>query len=218
TPNGDGSGYTVTATAVCRYGGESYTFEAVSDLVQHTAPTCTESGRNKYEARFDDVPESYGVTRQIRFFVIPALGHDYVVFRVSEPTCTQGGKIYYLCTRCFNHTYEYIDQDRPLGHDFSEEWTVDVEPTETTPGSKSRHCTRCGEVTDVTEIPPLVTVLRGDANCDGKFTAKDLSLVKRVVAGGAEEGAYNAANADVNGDGKYTNKDVSMLKRIIAGA
>ena len=33
------------------------------------------------------------------------------------------------------------------------EWTVDVEATETTPGSKSHHCTVCGEKTDVTEIP-----------------------------------------------------------------
>ncbi|MBR0303310.1 MAG: BspA family leucine-rich repeat surface protein, partial [Clostridia bacterium] len=61
-----------------------------------------------------------------------------------------------------------------------------------------------------------VQVLRGDANGDGKFNSKDLSLLKRIVAGTAEDGTYNAANADVNGDGKYTNKDVSALKRIIA--
>lgn len=38
------------------------------------------------------------------------------------------------------------------GHACSEEWTIDVEATCTTPGSKSHHCTRCDAKTDVTEI------------------------------------------------------------------
>ena len=42
-----------------------------------------------------------------------------------------------------------------LGHDFAEEWTVDVEPTCTTEGSKSRHCSRCEEKSDVTVIDAL---------------------------------------------------------------
>ena len=41
----------------------------------------------------------------------------------------------------------------PLGHDWEEDFTVDVQPTCETDGSKSRHCTRCDEKTDVTEIP-----------------------------------------------------------------
>lgn len=38
------------------------------------------------------------------------------------------------------------------GHACSDEWTIDVEATCTTPGSKSHHCTRCDAKTDVTEI------------------------------------------------------------------
>ena len=41
------------------------------------------------------------------------------------------------------------------GHAYSEEWTIDVEATCTTPGSKSRHCTRCDAKTDVTEIQAI---------------------------------------------------------------
>ena len=37
--------------------------------------------------------------------------------------------------------------------DFSAEWTVDTEPTCTTEGSKSHHCSRCSEKSDVTVIP-----------------------------------------------------------------
>ena len=41
------------------------------------------------------------------------------------------------------------------GHAYSEEWTIDVEATCTTPGSKSQHCTRCDAKTDVTEIQAI---------------------------------------------------------------
>ena len=40
-------------------------------------------------------------------------------------------------------------------HDYSEEWTEDTAPTCTEAGSKSHHCTRCGDKTDVTEVPSL---------------------------------------------------------------
>lgn len=39
-----------------------------------------------------------------------------------------------------------------LGHNFATEFTVDKEPTCTTVGSKSKHCSRCAEKTEVTEI------------------------------------------------------------------
>ena len=39
-----------------------------------------------------------------------------------------------------------------LGHEYSEEFTVDTEATCTKEGSKSKHCTRCDSKTDVTII------------------------------------------------------------------
>jgi len=38
-------------------------------------------------------------------------------------------------------------------HDFSDAFTVDEEPTCIKTGLKSRHCTRCDEITDITEMP-----------------------------------------------------------------
>ncbi len=73
--------------------------------------------------------------------------HDYKVTTV-EATCTTNGSKTYTCD-CGDTYTEVI----PAGHKYSSSWTVDVEPTETTPGSKSRHCTVCGAKTDITEIP-----------------------------------------------------------------
>lgn len=39
------------------------------------------------------------------------------------------------------------------GHSYGTDFVVDVEPTCKSEGSKSRHCTRCGEKTDITPIP-----------------------------------------------------------------
>ena len=132
----------------------------------------------------------------------------------DEPTCTATGLKVLVCSDC--GAMLNIENIPANGHTFSDEWTIDVEPTATTPGIKSHHCIYCDAVTDETEIEPLTPVLPGDVNGDGKFNSKDIALMKRVIAGTAAEGSYNAANADLNGDGKYTNKDLSALKKIVA--
>ena len=42
---------------------------------------------------------------------------------------------------------------REVAHNYSPDWTVDVEPTCTEAGSKSYHCVDCGNTTEITEIP-----------------------------------------------------------------
>ena len=178
-----------------------------------------------YEWNRDDVSSAYTV----RVTATCTYGHETYTAEATaavtdheDPTCTAEG--YDVFEASFDdapagYGFRRVQKSETipaLGHEYGEEWTVDVEPTETTPGSKSHRCVRCGEATDVTEIPPLATVLRGDANGDGKINAKDLSIVKRLVAGNAEAGTYDEANADVDGDGKFTAKDISALKRLIA--
>ena len=81
--------------------------------------------------------------------------HKYESKITKQATCTEAGVLTYTCTSttgtCDKKTY--TETIPATGHKFSTEWTVDVEATETTPGSKSHHCTVCGEKTDVTEIP-----------------------------------------------------------------
>lgn len=75
--------------------------------------------------------------------------HDYKVTNTVEATCTVNGSKTYKCDGCGDTYTEVI----AAGHKYSLSWTIDVEPTETTPGSKSRHCTVCDAKTDITEIP-----------------------------------------------------------------
>ena len=81
--------------------------------------------------------------------------HKYESKITKQATCTEAGVLTYTCTSttgtCDKKTY--TETIPAKGHSFSTEWTVDVEATETTPGSKSHHCTVCDAKTDVTVIP-----------------------------------------------------------------
>ena len=82
--------------------------------------------------------------------IIPMLSHKYVSV-VTPPTCTERGYTTHTCSDCGN---SYVDDYIPAtGHNYSAEWTVDIEPTCTTAGSQSHHCVRCDVKKDVTEIP-----------------------------------------------------------------
>ena len=86
--------------------------------------------------------------------------HNYVSKVTKEATCTEAGVLTYTCTStigtCDKKTY--TEAIPATGHKYSTEWTTDVAPTDTTPGSKSHHCTVCDAKTDVTEIPATGTV------------------------------------------------------------
>lgn len=79
--------------------------------------------------------------------------HTYEIVEEKTATCTEDGYIRKECTRCGAVVTE--NGQAALGHDFSSEWTIDVEPQEGVAGSKSHHCSRCKEVTDVTVIPAI---------------------------------------------------------------
>ena len=80
----------------------------------------------------------------------PACTHDFSVTATSPASCTEDGRKTYTCARCGTAYDECLPA---VGHDYSTEYTVDVAPTTEAEGSKSRHCTRCDAVTDVTVIP-----------------------------------------------------------------
>ena len=54
----------------------------------------------------------------------------------------------------------------------------------------------------------------GDSNSDGFVNAKDVLLVRRVIAGDADK---ISREGDVNGDGQFTLSDLLMLKQHIVG-
>ncbi len=81
-----------------------------------------------------------------------ATKHDYETETI-ESTCVKEGGTKYTCKDC---GYTYTEYSGTTGdHKYSTEWTTDVEPTCTTPGSKSHHCLVCDAKSDVTEIEAL---------------------------------------------------------------
>ena len=79
--------------------------------------------------------------------------HDSEVKGVVEPTCTEKG---YTGNTCCKHCGTKLQSGTDiaaLGHDFAKDFTVDTEATCKSVGSKSRHCIRCEEKTEITEIP-----------------------------------------------------------------
>ncbi len=70
-------------------------------------------------------------------------------------------------------------------------------------------CTGCG-------IPESYfdEAMPGDTDGDGKITAKDVNILKKVLTGQVEQ----MPAADLNGDGKISVSDVSLLKRKLSGS
>ena len=118
--------------------------------------------------------------------------HSYVSKVTKEATCTEDGEITYTCTSTTGTCDKpsYTEAIKATGHKYSTEWTIDVAPTDTTPGSKSHHCTVCDAKTDVTEIPatgteeePLaISVTMAETDNDITFIAE--------ATGGKEEYTY----------------------------
>ena len=79
-------------------------------------------------------------------------GHKFGEWKESKAAnCEEGGKEKHICSVC---QFEEERDTAPLGHDWNAEYTTDVKPTCTKPGSKSIHCSRCDAIKDVTEIEP----------------------------------------------------------------
>lgn len=80
------------------------------------------------------------------------IAHTYTDTELPSNCTTQAGVLH----KC-SCGYEYVEYAGSVGteHNLEDEWTVDIAPTCTTVGSKSRHCTRCSYRADVTEIPAL---------------------------------------------------------------
>lgn len=67
----------------------------------------------------------------------------------KNPTCTEAGEMLYTCLDCGQTKTVEIPA---LGHDYSTEWTIDIEANCQAEGEKSHHCTRCSSRTDITAI------------------------------------------------------------------
>ena len=99
-----------------------------------------------------------GITKNIDVYVKweeDVCEHVAVTDAAVEPTCTEKGLTEGKhCSKC-GKILQAQTEIPALGHDFSNEWTIDKEATCTEKGSKSHHCTRCEVKSDETEIPTI---------------------------------------------------------------
>ena len=118
-------------------------------------------------------------------YPIECTKHDWDEGKVTtEPTCTKEGIKTYTCKNCATTKTETI---KALGHDYSNDWTVDKEATCTQEGSKSHHCTRCDDKKDVIVIPKTnhhfdngIETTKATCTKDGvkTYTCKDCKTTK----------------------------------------
>ena len=156
------SGYTsCTATRTCSTCGNSETATATITNDGASA-TCTSSAIRTYTATFSGA--SWAST-QTKTRTMTATGHSYTSV-VTAPTCTAQGYTTYTCSVCGDtykdnytaakgHTWVAATCTAPktcsvckategnaLGHSYGD-WSVTLEPTCTTTGTKRRDCSRC---------------------------------------------------------------------------
>lgn len=100
-------------------------------------------------------------------------------------------------------------EDAALGHAWATDFTIDTPATCTTVGSKSKHCTRCEEVSEVTAIPALGHNFVADLAALEALTPEQITalygadFVALKAATCAEDGYYYLICQ--NGCGKYKN-------------
>ena len=75
---------------------------------------------------------------------------NYLANTVINNSCTSDGWIEYNST---NSEESYCEKKPAFGHNYSDEWIIDIPETCTTSGLKSHHCLNCDEKIDVTNIP-----------------------------------------------------------------
>ena len=92
---------------------------------------------------------AYGYSAKLTLHIKEHI-HNYNLWQTTvQPTCTEDGEMIRSCSVCGAEETKTIDA---LGHDYSDQWTVDEEADCVNDGSKSRHCSRCDAKADITVI------------------------------------------------------------------
>ena len=191
--------------------GHSYSEEWTVDK----EATCEEAGSKSHHCTRPGCDSKTDVT------VIEALGHEWSEGKETKaPTCTEAGEKTYTCTRCSATKTEEV---AALGHDYSDEWTVDKEATTTETGSKSHHCKVCGDKTDVTIIPMIkadvsinVEVVKKEDTPDTTIEGSNNEIINSVFTEEEIKAFKNGVKVEVtidinNIENKVTDSDKKLI-------
>ena len=138
----------------------------------------------------------------------------------KDSTCTEAGEKVYTCKVCGETKTEEV---AALGHDYSDEWTVDKEATTTETGSKSHHCKVCGDKTDVTIIPMIkadvsinVEVVKKEDTPDTTIEGSNNEIINSVFTEEEIKAFKNGVKVEVtidinNIENKVTDSDKKLI-------
>ena len=174
------------------------------------APTCTDKG---YTVTYCSVCRKNANTTYT-----DALGHDWENI-VSEVSCLDDGFTMKKCKTCGTEEDKVITatahaHKNPDGSDAYGEDYVAVKPTTNSVGYIGKDCSLCGDTWKHTEIP-MLEIMWGDNNMDGKINLTDVSVLLKHIA--KYKNLYiSLDNADVTHDGRINTLDASKLLKYIA--
>ena len=152
-------GKSASAKITCTACGNVLSDNAAMTNRVKTPATCTVKGTTTYTAKVILNNREYTATNDVQDIAV--LGHDFTsqtptdTYLKTAATCTGDAVYYHKCSRCDAKGSTTWTKTGSAGHDYAAEYTIDVEATCETAGSKSKHCSRCESKDDVQTILAL---------------------------------------------------------------
>ena len=163
---------------------------------------------------------AYGYSAKLTLHIKEHI-HNYNLWRTTvNPTCTEGGEMIRSCSVCGAEETKTIDA---LGHDYSEQWTVDEEADCVNDGSKSRHCSRCDAKTDVTVIEAkghtevVDKAVAATCTADGYTEGKHCSVCNAVIVAQEKIAATGHKYVETVVEPSYSNRGYTLYECSVCG-
>ncbi len=163
---------------------------------------------------------AYGYSAKLTLHIKEHI-HNYNLWQTTvKPTCTEGGEMIRSCSVCGAEETKTIDA---LGHDYSEQWTVDEEADCVNDGSKSRHCSRCDAKTDVTVIEAkghtevVDKAVAATCTADGYTEGKHCSVCNAVIVAQEKIAATGHKYIETVVEPSYSNRGYTLYECSVCG-
>ena len=163
---------------------------------------------------------AYGYSAKLTLHIKEHI-HNYNLWQTTvKPTCTEGGEMIRSCSVCGAEETKTIDA---LGHDYSEQWTVDEEADCVNDGSKSRHCSRCDAKTDVTVIEAkghtevVDKAVAATCTADGYTEGKHCSVCNAVIKAQEKIAATGHKYVETVVEPSYSNRGYTLYECSVCG-
>ena len=163
---------------------------------------------------------AYGYSAKLTLHIKEHI-HNYNLWQTTvKPTCTEGGEMIRSCSVCGAEETKTIDA---LGHDYSDQWTVDEEADCVNDGSKSRHCSRCDAKTDVTVIEAkghtevVDKAVAATCTADGYTEGKHCSVCNAVIKAQEKIAATGHKYVETVVEPSYSNRGYTLYECSVCG-